>query len=119
LRGIIEDRSVLDTHSELVELMMTAIVPAGRRDDYYAVAVEPFTTAPFYEAPAWRQLGLTDPERFKDQLSVPADQFAFGRLMWAYEFILKEWAGVEANLRYNGGTCDLAGPARHRVLHGR
>ena len=79
---------------------MTAIVPAGRRDDYFAVAVEPFTTVPFYETPAWRKLGLTEPERFKEQLSVPPDQFAFGKLMWAYEFLLEEWAGVEADLRY-------------------
>ena len=34
LRGIIEDRSVLEAHHELVELLMTAVVPAGRRDDY-------------------------------------------------------------------------------------
>ena len=28
------------------------------------------------------------------------DQFAFGKLMWAYEFLLEEWAGVEADLLY-------------------
>jgi len=33
LRGIIEDRSVLDPHRELVDLMMTAMVPAGRHED--------------------------------------------------------------------------------------
>ena len=31
LRGIIDDRSVLVTHRELIDLMMTAMVPAGRR----------------------------------------------------------------------------------------
>lgn len=58
LRGIIDDRSVLATHRELIDLMMTAMVPAGRRDDYHAMAVEPFTMLPFYETPAWRSLGL-------------------------------------------------------------
>ena len=33
LREIINDRSVLDTHRELIDLMMTAMVPAGRGDD--------------------------------------------------------------------------------------
>ncbi len=99
LRGIIDDRSVLETHEELVELLMSAIVPAGRRDDYYALAVAPFTTLPFYETPAWRRLGMGEPERFKEQINMPPDQFAFGKLMWAYEYILEEWAGVEADLQ--------------------
>ena len=30
---------------------------------------------------------------------MPPEQFAFGKLMWAYEFILEEWVGVEADLQ--------------------
>ena len=99
LRGTIDDHSVLETHRELVELMMTAMVPAGRRDDYYAEAGEPFNYRPFYETPAWRRLGLGDAERFMKRLNMPPEQFAFGKLMWAYESILHEWVGVEANLQ--------------------
>ena len=99
LRGIIDDHSVLETHRELVDLMMTALVPAGRRDDYYAKAGEPFGYLPFYETPAWRRLGLGDPKGFTKRLNVAPEQFAFGKLMWAYEFILEEWVGVEANLQ--------------------
>ena len=80
--------------------MMTAIVPAARHDDYYAAALEPFTTLPFYETPAWRRVGLCEVERIKERLNIPLDQFAFGRLMWAYEFLLEEWVGVEANLEW-------------------
>ena len=100
LREIIHDRSLLETHQELIELMMTAMIPAGRRDDYYAAALEPFTTVPFYETPAWQRVGLCEPEHIKERLNIPLDQFAFGRLMWAYEFILEEWVGVEADLRW-------------------
>ena len=100
LREIIDDRSVLDTHRELIDLMMTAMVPAGRGDDYYAAALEPFTTLPFYETPAWQRVGLCEAERIKERLNIPLDQFAFGRLMWAYEFILEEWVGVEADLQW-------------------
>ena len=100
LREIIDDRSVLDTHRELIDLMMTAMVPAGRGDDYYAAALEPFTTLPFYETPAWQRVGLCETERIKERLNIPLDQFAFGRLMWAYEFILEEWVGVEADLQW-------------------
>ena len=39
-------------------------------------------------------------ERIKERLNIPLDQFAFGRLMWAYESILEEWVGVEANLQF-------------------
>ena len=100
LREIIHDRSLLETHQELIELMMTAMVPAGRRDDYYAAALEPFTTVPFYETPAWQRVGLCEPEHIKERLNIPLDQFAFGRLMWAYEFILEEWVGVEVDLQW-------------------
>ena len=101
LREIIDDRSALEPHRELIDLMMTAVVPAGRRDDYYAAAGEPFKTLSrcFYETPAWRRLGLGEAERVKHQLNMPPEQFAFGKLMWAYEFLLQEWVGVEANLQ--------------------
>ena len=119
LRGIIDDRSVLETHRDLIELLMTAIVPAGRRDDYYALAVEPFTTLPFYETPAWRRLGLIEAERVNEQINMTPEQFAFGKLMWAYEFLLEEWAGVEADLRYTVVLTvhdDEAGLDRHFSL---
>ena len=100
LRGIIDDDSVLETHRELIDLMMTAMVPAGRREDYYAAAGLPFKTLSrtFYETPAWRGLGLGDAERVKHQINMTPEQFAFGKLMWAYEFLLQDWAGVETNL---------------------
>jgi hypothetical protein len=100
LRGVIDDPSILEAHEDLVELLMTAMVPAGRRDDFYMLAVTPFTTRSFYESPAWRRLGLDGGDRFTDQLNLSPEQFAFGRLMWAYEFLLQEWAGVQANLQY-------------------
>ena len=101
LRGTIDDDSVLDTHRELIDLMMTAMVPAGRREDYYAAAGEPFKTVSrrFYETPAWRRLGLGEAEHVGHQLNMPPEQFAFGKLMWAYQFLLQDWVGVEANLQ--------------------
>ncbi|MCH8811554.1 MAG: GAF domain-containing protein [Gemmatimonadetes bacterium] len=101
LRGIIDDPSLLDTHRDLVDLMMTAMVPAGRREDYYVLAGEPFKTLghSFYETPAWRGLGLGQADGSKPQLNLGPEQFAFGKLMWAYEFVLEEWVGVEANLQ--------------------
>ncbi len=101
LRGIIHDRSVLETHRELIELMMTAMVPAGRHEDYYASAGEPFKTLSnsCYETPAWRGLGLGEAESVRHQLNLSPEQFEFGKLMWAYEFILQEWVDVEADLQ--------------------
>ena len=99
LREIIHDRSLLETHQELIELMMTAMVPAGRRDDYYAEASEPFDYLPFYETPAWRRLGLDDAKSFLKRLNRAPEQFAFSKLMWAYQFLLQEWVGVEADLQ--------------------
>ena len=100
LRQIIDDTSVLEQHQEFIELLMTAIVPAGRREDYYAMAVGPFGIAPFYESPGWRGLGVGDIERFHERLNIPPDQLMFGKLMWAYEFLLQHWGGVEADLQY-------------------
>ena len=100
LRQVIDDPSVLETHRELIDLLMTAMVPAGRDDDYYAMAVEPFGTDPFYQSPGWRRLGLGEHEGFHEHLNLPPDQLRFGKLMWAYEFILQQWVGVEADLQY-------------------
>ena len=100
LRGIIDDRSVLERHRKLIDLMMTAVVPAGRRDDYYATAGEPFNMFPFFETPAWRRVGLGGAECFTERLNMPPEQFALSKVMWAYEFILGEWLGVEASLQY-------------------
>ena len=100
LRKTIEDPSVLEAHRELIDLLMTAMVPAGRHDDYYAIAVEPFGTVPFYASPAWRRLGLGESGRFIERMNMRPDQLAFGKLMWAYEFLLDEWVGVEADLHY-------------------
>ncbi len=99
LRRTIDDHSVLESHREIIELMMTAMVPAGRSDDYYAEAGESFNYLPFYETPAWRRLGLGDGESFLRRLNMAPEQFAFRKLMWAYESLLHEWLGVQANLQ--------------------
>ena len=100
LRRAIDDPSMLDGHRELVDLMMTAMVPPARLDDYYAMAVEPFGDVPFYESPAWKRLGFDHIERFKERINIPSDQMALGKLMWAYEVLLVSWLGVEADLDY-------------------
>ncbi len=100
LRENIDDHSVLARHRKLIDLMMTAMVPAGRRDDYYATAGEPFNMLPFYQTPAWRRVGLGQSEGFMERLNMPPDQFALSKVMWAYEFLLGEWVGVEANLQH-------------------
>ena len=100
LRKAIDDESVLDGHRELIDLMMTAMVPPARRDDYYAMAVKPFGDVPFYESPAWQRLGFEDVAQFKERLNIPPDQMAFGKLMWAYEALLVSWLGIEADLDY-------------------
>ena len=101
LRQPIDDESIFEGHRELVDLMMTAMVPPARREDYFAMAVKPFGDVPFYESPAWQELGFEDPTRFKNSLNIPPDQLAFGKLMWAYETLLISWLGVEADLDYS------------------
>ena len=99
LRQVIAERSVLETHGELIDLLMTAMVPVGRHDDYYAMAVEPFGTIPFYESPGWKRLELGKGERFHERMNIAPDQLLSCKLMWAYELLLEEWAGVEADLQ--------------------
>ena len=76
LRQIIDDRSVLKAHKELIDLLMTAMVPAGRDGDYYAFAVPPFGIEPFYESQGWRRLGLGESEHFHEHLNVPTGRRA-------------------------------------------
>ena len=120
LRGPIDDLSLLEPHAELLERMMSAAVPLGTADDFYAAAVVPFRLSPFYETAAARRVGLFESsEGFATRMNVSTELLTLGKAMAAYEYILHHWLGIEAELQYPLRVtipCEH-GLERHFALH--
>ena len=58
LLGAIEDVSVLDRHRDLVDSLMSAVMPAAANPDAFAVALAPFSSTVLHATPGFIRLGL-------------------------------------------------------------
>ncbi|MEL6649157.1 MAG: hypothetical protein AAFQ05_16040, partial [Pseudomonadota bacterium] len=54
--GDIEDPAVLREHGDLVQALMSALIPSGWLEGRLAFAIPPFALAPFFETPTARRL---------------------------------------------------------------
>ncbi len=59
LHGEIDDLSDLEGHEELVELLMSTVMPSGMSDSYYASAILPWQPESFFSTPAFERENLT------------------------------------------------------------
>jgi len=98
--GPIDDLAVLDSHTELLDRMMSALVPLGTADQCFAAAVMPIRLIPFYQTPAARQIGLFDQESIATRSNVSPQLLSLGKAMAAYETILDRWLGIKAEFQY-------------------
>lgn len=96
LRGPLEDLSGLESHEDLIRLMMSAIYPPALGDEVCAAALVPFQTHAVFMTPAARRIDLVDRleqhfrERFGDEKTWA------GRTMAAYDAILRRFYGIDA-----------------------
>lgn len=100
LRGDIEDLSVLDGHRELLELMLTGVLPLALGDRELAAAVVPFRMIPAYTTPAADALRLFEPGLFEHRLDLPFDMLTAGKAILAYNLALSLFYGVESQIDY-------------------
>ncbi|MEO0855351.1 MAG: hypothetical protein AAFY55_00680, partial [Bacteroidota bacterium] len=94
LLGDIEDPAVLREHGDLVQALMSTLIPSGWLDDRLAFAIPPFALAPFFETPTARRLGLVD--ALLAFLSEPG--MASKHVFKAYDYILAEAYGADAQM---------------------
>ncbi|MEL6772213.1 MAG: GAF domain-containing protein [Bacteroidota bacterium] len=94
LLGDIEDPAVLREHGDLVQALMSALIPSGWLEGRLAFAIPPFALAPFFETPTARRLGLVD--ALLAFLSEPG--MASKHVFKAYDYILTEAYGADAQM---------------------
>jgi GAF domain len=90
LHGTIEDPSVLDRHRELVDSLMSALMPAAANPDAFAVALAPFSDTVIHATPGFRRMGLDT--ALPKQLTSHAKHA--GKALVAYQYILASLYGA-------------------------
>ncbi|MEM1093477.1 MAG: GAF domain-containing protein [Bacteroidota bacterium] len=99
LHGAIHDLPVLDTHRDLINLMMSAVFPSARLDAVLASANRPFAMDRVFCTPGFdhlieaaRQMFIDNPEEFQ--------RMADRKAVSAYAFILYAFYHVDAGFDY-------------------
>lgn len=91
LRGEISDLSLLEQHHELVELLMSIILPFGSSDQTYAAAILPFKPIKFYATPAFDRENLL--HHLLSYFSRQGDFMSKGKAVKSYVHLLEEYHG--------------------------
>ncbi len=92
-------REALDSESELVGKLMSAVFPMATIDRHIAAAIRPFELSPFYTTPAFRDLDLLTyfhPEN-QVQRGFSEEQMAAAKTMKAYHLILDRIYGTPSD----------------------
>ena len=95
----IEDLGVFARHRELVETLLSKVIPSAYRDQDYAAAFLPFTLRPFYATPPFERLFVRD-GGLRGRLNVDDRMRETGRLLRAYGLVLRKFYGIELTLDY-------------------
>jgi hypothetical protein len=98
LHGPIEDMSVLDVHHELVAKLMSVVFAPASWETEPVGALVPFTLQPAYFSPEFRRLFVDDQGGYRGRLQVQWSDFARGRLIRFYLFLLRKFYGMERDL---------------------
>ena len=97
LEGVIEDFSIFQGHEELLEALLTGVLPSVLRQDIYGAVLEPFHFRTAYATPAARRLDLFNADTFVERLSLPPEVAYAGRIMMAYKHVLEEFYEVHTD----------------------
>lgn len=98
LQNPIEDDSVLDKYSDLIELMMSAVYPASAREKQISASVAPFSFKSFYSSPMFSKIfNLTADKKFGNAVFDEREMLA-NKILNAYLMILKKYYGKKYRL---------------------
>lgn len=97
LRKPIEDVAVLDKHRDLVNFLMTAVIPAAQNDIELSAATIPFQFQSFFSTRAFdRTLSFAQIEE-SAKVNIPGQDIRTGKTIHACLLILQQFYGVEIN----------------------
>jgi hypothetical protein len=91
----VRDPAVLDRHRDLVEILLSRVLPAAAGAHDYVAATPPFTTWAFHATPAFRRLLLEPDGRLSARIRVDHAGVSAARLLNAYAAILRRHYGLE------------------------
>jgi hypothetical protein len=100
LRAPIADPSVLERHHDLVDALMSRVFPAASWEQDYAAAVVPFQLRAVHATPSFRRLLLDEHGFVQGWLNLDAEAAAGGRLLYAYDAILRAHYGLTLDVDY-------------------
>ncbi len=100
LRAPIGDLAVLDRHRELVEVLMSRVFPTASGAQDYAAATVPFQLRAVYATPSFQRLLLDADRTLQGWLNLDAEGAAHGRLLYAYDAILRAHYGMTLDVDY-------------------
>jgi hypothetical protein len=100
LRAPIEDLSLLERHHDLVEVLMARVFPAASWERDYAAAMVPFQLRAVHATPSFRRLLLDANDALQGSLNLDAEGAAHGRLLHAYDKILRSHYDMTLDVDY-------------------
>ncbi len=100
LRASIDDPSVLERHRELVEVLMSRVFPTASWEQDYAAATVPFQLRAVHATPNFQRLLLDADRTLQGWLNLDAEGAAHGRLLYAYDAILRTHYGMTLDVDY-------------------
>jgi hypothetical protein len=100
LRAPIEDEAVLTRHADLVAALMTLVVAPASWEHEWVAAVVPFQLRAIHATPLFRRLLLDDEAVFRGRVNLDGEVYTNGRLLHAYDAILRKFHGLEIELEY-------------------
>jgi GAF domain-containing protein len=100
LRAPLEDPAALDPHRDLVEVLMSLVFPAASWGQDYGAAAVPFQLRAFHTTPSFRRLLLDEQGFVQGWLNMDAEGAARGRLLYAYDAILRTHYGMTLDVDY-------------------
>ncbi|HEY0742815.1 MAG TPA: GAF domain-containing protein [Chryseosolibacter sp.] len=97
LRQPIEDVAILDKHRDLVNFLMTAVIPAAQRDTELSAATIPFQFNSFFSTPAFEKTLSFQQIEHSAKVNIPGQDIRTGKTIHACLLILQKFYNVEIN----------------------
>ena len=116
----ITDLSVIDKNRELIDLMLTAVVPEALNHSSCVSVIPPFDYTPFYVTSPFRDLLMGEDGTFADQLAdLDKHTRIYVQILYAYSYIVTKFYGLELDCDHSTISSSLdpvSGLVRHLKL---
>lgn len=96
----IEDMAVLTQHRDVVDLLMSLIIPPASWEQVYMAALIPYQLHSFYATSAFERLLIGDDGTITGSMSVDAQTLEWVKVTHAYTSILNQVYGLDIEFEY-------------------